>query len=190
MPVAHLTLHAFGTWTEDHPRGYVQRGQGLQPPSPRLHRARRALQTQPPARFDRAHHRLLGDTMRATLDHRGLRPHGLAITPNHLHLIFSFPEPQCTCPSPGYVTGAASGDSSRSYPCRRGCPARVHAEAAAGRIKKDAGYALARAADTRGHKVFSRGWDLSPVRSAPHLDHLLQVYLPRHRTQGGTVTIF
>lgn len=197
MPVYHLTFHAYGTWNEDHPKGYVQRGQGLKPPSPELNRARRALQKQPPARFDPPHHPVIQNAVRDTLQHRRLRPHGLAITPTHLHLIFSFPHPLCTCTtprspgSPGNVSGAPPTVSGACpQHCRPTCPARVHAESAARRLKKDVGFALADDASTRGRKWLSRGWDLTPVRTPPHLAHLLTHYLPQHESQAGTVTLF
>ena len=36
MPVYLATVHAYGSWQEDHPKGFVQHGEGLKDPSPGL----------------------------------------------------------------------------------------------------------------------------------------------------------
>ncbi len=183
MPVYHLTVHAFGSWTENHPRGYVQRSEGLKPPNERLHRARRALQKQPAVRFDATQQALIHEAALATMKRRDIRLHAAAVTATHAHLILSYHHPLCTCRSPASACGAPP-----DY-CQRGCPARTSAEKAAGRFKKNAGMALSSSAPAVGRRWFSRGWDLTPVRTPQHLSHLMTDYLPAHTAEGGLVRI-
>jgi len=197
VPVYHLTHHAFGSWTEDHPSGYVQRGRGLQPPSDRLHRARRAAQQQPAVRFTPKQQALILDTAAATLDRAGLRLHAAAVCPTHVHLVFSFTAPACHCVDGsrqkprqrlrGYgVSGGGYDPAATPIHRVRTCDARRHAEQITRRLKRDAGLAVADAAAIRGRKWFSRGWDLTPVRTPEHLTFLQTDYLPRHETdQAG-----
>ena len=42
MPVYHITLHAYRSWSPDHPRGYTRRGKGYQKPDPEQARKRLA----------------------------------------------------------------------------------------------------------------------------------------------------
>jgi hypothetical protein len=53
MPAILITVHAYRSWSEDNPRGYVQRGRrGIQPPSRKLATHRAAVATHPPVQFD------------------------------------------------------------------------------------------------------------------------------------------
>ncbi len=175
MPVYHLTLHAYGSWTEDHPDGYVQRDEGLKQPNPKLNEARRKLQKQEAARFDAAYHEMLYDEWMNVCERNEATLHGVAITPTHIHVVLSFQSPACACGAMTY--------------CRKACPAYRHSADLATRFKKNAGMALRRATGEQGRKWFSRGWHLVPVRGHPHYHRLLHGYLPQHRGEAGTVWI-
>ncbi len=175
MPVYLVTCHAYRSWSEANPRGYVQRDEGLKPPSEKLARWRADHSGQPPMRFDDEQKRLLLDVVEELADEDGLTLHGASATATHLHKLVSFQSPMCSC-------GAADH-------CRKGCPARGCAEAFATHVKRVGGCRLAKAAAVRGRKWFSHGWDVTPVRGRGHFDHLVKVYLPGHRDEGGVVRI-
>lgn len=89
MPVYLLTLHAYRSWREDDPRGYVQRGKaGVQKPNAGLARYRDSTAKQPPAGFD-AHDLIIG-AVRDVCGHRDWRPHGVSVTPTHVHVLVSW----------------------------------------------------------------------------------------------------
>jgi hypothetical protein len=103
---------------------------------------------------------------------RSMRLHATATVTTHIHKLFSFRSPACTC-------GASEF-------CRRDCEARKLAERFITRAKQKMGQQLAKYDGTVGRPWFSRGWDLSPVRDRGHLDYLMETYLPDHeRFQGG-----
>ena len=172
MPVYLLTVHAYRSWREDHPRGYVQHGKGLREPRPEPAQWRDGAAKHPPARFSPAQQTALQATAELIASERGARLHSLATCSTHVHLLLSFADPPCTC-------GTAEH-------CRRGCPARKHVESITTRCKQKMGQRLARDAGTRGRPWFSRGRDVTPVRGREHFDHLIADYLPDHeQTQGG-----
>lgn len=177
MPVYHLTIHAFGSWQEDHPKGYVQRGSGLKLPSGSLDAARRGLQKQAAVRFESEWYSLLREELVQVAERYGVRLHGLAVTPTHLHVVLSFRSPACAC-------GALDNRH-----CGKSCEAYRYAAGFATRFKRNAGMALRRESGRDGLKWFSRGWHLSRVRDREHLAQLLDVYLPEHRGQVGAVWI-
>lgn len=177
VPVYHLTIHAYGSWQEDDPKGFVQRGEGLKRPSTALNTARRKRQTQDAAQFERDCHALLRDELRAVAERFGLELHGVAVTPTHLHVVLSFHSPACECRTSG------------SAYCVKRCPAYQHGTDFATRFKRNAGMALRKASGRDGVKWFSRGWHLLPVRDREHLERLLREYLPGHREQAGSVWV-
>jgi hypothetical protein len=52
VPVYHFTLHAYRSWSPDHPRGYTQRGKGYQPPDAEQAEKYDQRAKQPVATFD------------------------------------------------------------------------------------------------------------------------------------------
>jgi hypothetical protein len=179
MPRYLLTLHAYRSWSEDHPRGYVQRRAGLKPPSPNLAHHRAAAADWPPVRFTREQQALLHHHARLIAKERNVCLHATCTTRTHLHVVLAFQSPACPC-------GAQT-----DY-CHKPCPARQTAADFSTRLKRKAGQQLAIQAATAGtgRKYFSRGRDLKPIRTPDHLHHLLTHYLPRHVTeQAGTLRL-
>lgn len=167
MPVYLLTIHAYRSWPEDHKRGYVQRGKGLQPPDPDRARWRNDHASQPPARFDQRQQQLIQTVISTSIDDL----YACATTPTHIHILFAFRSPACQC-------GAAAH-------CNKRCPARTHVQTIATPLKRNLGARLAEQARVKGRKWLSRGCDITPVRDQKHLGHLLAAYLPDHARQNG-----
>ncbi len=59
MPAYLFTFHAYRSWNADNPRGFVQRGKGIQPPNDKLARAYNAVAVAAPMIFRREHQRIL-----------------------------------------------------------------------------------------------------------------------------------
>lgn len=169
MPVYLLTAHAYRSWREDHRKGYVQRGEGLREASEGMAQWRAEQAKHEEVRFERSVQEAMHEVVVAIAREREVRLHACVTTPTHLHVLVSFRSPACTC-------GVWEH-------CRKGCEGRGHAEGVLVRMKRKMGQTIAKAEGTRGRPWFSRGWDLKPVRSQQHFDHLMQVYLPRHETE-------
>ncbi len=177
MPVYLMTTHAYGTWSEAHRSGYVQRDEGLNPPSERLAHWRRDQAKHGPAAFSPDLQAIILAVAEAIAKERDVTLHASTATKTHVHQLISFRGPACTCGAFGH--------------CSAACPARAHAEAVLTRMKQKMGQAVAKHEGTKGRKWFSRGWDLTPVRDREHFDHHLATYLPKHATrEGGTVKIY
>ena len=177
MPVYLMTVHAYGTWSEDHRNGYVQRDAGLKPPSERLAEWRRRRARHEPAEFTPDLQELLIATAEEIAQEKGVQLHASTATKTHVHELIAFRSPACTC-------GASDH-------CYAACPGRAHAETILTRLKRKMGQAVAKHEGTKGRPWFSRGWDLTPVRDRDHFDHHLRTYLPKHATrEGGKVKIF
>jgi hypothetical protein len=172
MAVYLGTSHAYRSWDEDHPKGYVQRDEGLREPSESLAQWRGRQAKDPPARFSLELQEVLHGVIVEIAQERRVRLHAVGSTRTHVHKLFSFRSPACPC-------GASEF-------CKPGCPARRFAEALMTRVKRKMGQQLAKRSDTCGRRWFSRGWDLTPVRNRGHFDYLVATYLPDHqRRQGG-----
>ena len=182
MPVYLLTVHAYGSWSEAHDRGYVQRRLGPRDPSESLARHRRGLRRWPPVEFDAGCRRTIVEVIRELAEEGELRLHAVAVTPSHAHVLLSFRRPGCEC-GPGGPASACGASGERF--CTRQCPARSRAEAWATRLKRVAGLRLARAARTSGRPYWSRGWDLRRVVDPVHYHDLVTRYLPDHVRQTG-----
>lgn len=88
MPIFHFTYHTYRSWREDNPKGYVQRGKpGVQPPSKPLAAHRAMLAEDPPVVFERGQQRAVVGYAQELTGRRGWVPHGIAVTPNHIHLV-------------------------------------------------------------------------------------------------------
>jgi hypothetical protein len=177
MPVYFVTCHAYRSWSEANPRGYVQRDEGLKPPSDKLAkwRVERAdLRGQPPTRFDDDQKKLLLDVIEELCGEHALQLYGSSCTATHLHMLIGFEAPSCQC----------GADAEH---CRATCDAKAHADDWATHVKRIGGFRLARMAHVRGRKWFGRGWDVTPVRNLQHWRHLHRVYLSKHEAVGGLV---
>lgn len=59
MPVYLFTIHAYQSWMPDNPRGFVERGKGIQPPNKNVAKAYRAAATESPFLFGEFEQRVL-----------------------------------------------------------------------------------------------------------------------------------
>jgi hypothetical protein len=180
VPVYHLTIHTYGSWQEDHPKGYVQRGEGLKPSSTGLAKYRDKIQRHPSVELSETLQSVLARGIRRSVQRAELRGHALVTNPNHAHVIVSFPEPMCTC-RPSLTKRAVWASD-----CGPGCPARGRADAFIGGTKKHCGSRLAVASGTSGRPYLSRGWNRKRVRDREHFKYLVAVYLPKHIQQNGS----
>jgi hypothetical protein len=171
MPVYLFTIHAYRSWSEGNPRGYVQRDEGLKPSSANLATWREENSSHDPARFDLGDQRLLHEILVAIVAEKNCRLHAGSTTPTHVHGLTSFAEPACGCDGAEW--------------CRRGCESRDYAEKFITRLKQKMGQALAKKYQTNGRPYFSRGWDLTPIRRMPHFRYHIETYLPKHAKEGG-----
>jgi hypothetical protein len=177
MPVYLITSHAYGSWSEDHPNGYVQRDEGLKPSAPGLAKWRDDHSSHGPAEFDHDSQLAILDIVEQITAEKQTHLHGAAATKTHVHKLISFRSPACTCGATNY--------------CKPDCAARVFAEKVATRLKQKMGQAVAKLNSTNGRPWFSRGWDLSRVADKAHFDYLLGTYLPKHATrENGIVRIY
>jgi hypothetical protein len=167
-----LTVHAYRSWSEDNPLGYVQRDEGLKEPSKDLADWRAEQAKQPESRFERGAQDVLQQVMVAIAREHQLTLHACATCPTHVHGLISFRNPACECGASDF--------------CASDCNAREHAERFAARLKRKMGLGVAKHEGTFGRKWFSRGWDLTPVRKQEHFTYLVEEYLPDHQaTQAG-----
>lgn len=172
MPVYLLTAHAYRSWREDDPRGYVQHGEGLKSPDAERARWRERAAKQPPVRFELAAQAAMQGEVPVVTKAEHVTLYAVATCPTHVHTLVAFETPPCTCDGGRY--------------CLAECPGRDRADNVMTRIKQCLGRRLALEANVRGRRWFSRGGDVTPVRNREHLRHLLSEYLPDHEvTQGG-----
>jgi hypothetical protein len=174
MPVYMLTAHAYRSWREDHPRGYIQRGDGLKDPNPQLAAWRSRHATDDEARFEREAQITLHAVAVEIAREKAVRLHACATCPTHVHCVISFRNPACTC------------GASMKY-CAPDCPARGRADDVMIRMKRKMGQVLATLHGTCGRRWFSRGWDRTPVKARPHFDYLMTEYLPKHQTEQAGI---
>jgi hypothetical protein len=177
MPVYLCTTHAYRSWEEDHPNGYVQRDEGLKPPSENLRRWRSEHALHEPVRFSKELQSLIIDVVEHISIEKCARLHAVAATRTHVHSLISFRSPACIC--------------GVSEHCWRNCASRAFAEKFIIRAKQKCGQAIAQHQQTKGRPWFSRGWDLTPVRNKSHFDYLITTYLPKHeKRENGMLRIF
>jgi hypothetical protein len=173
VPVYLLTAHAYLSWREDDPLGYVQRREGLREPSVALARDRLQRARHPEVRFERAMQVLLHRVCAEIALERKVTLHAQATCPTHVHVLVSFRSPACTC-------GAVNH-------CARDCDARQFADQTMARMKRKMGQALAEHGATRNRPWFSRGWDRTKVSGNEHFTHLIATYLPDHGNAQGKI---
>lgn len=150
MPVYLITFHAYRSWSEDNPRGYVQRGQpGIQPPSSALERYRNKIAKRMPVRFSLSQRQQLLEMYCDICTRRSWTPYAGAITDTHLHLLLSWK----TWQPLKHVTWT---------------------------LKRLLGMSLSKQANVTGSQWFSRGCDRKRIHDHDHFTHLMDTYLPRH----------
>lgn len=90
MPAYHFTLHAYGTWLPNKPKGYVHRKQGIQPRDDALARCYRANQKQTTIHFTLDQQHEIAATLRVAGKHLDAIIHCIAIEPTHIHVVISW----------------------------------------------------------------------------------------------------
>jgi REP element-mobilizing transposase RayT len=156
MPVALITIHAYRSWTEDNPRGYVQRGTpGVQRPNERLATHRAMIAKHPRVLFEAGQRALLIKAAAEVCASLTWRLHAAAVTPTHIHLLVSWKQRDTLVREISTL------------------------------LKRKLGNRLSRRKGSRGNRWFSRGVDETPVRDRRHFDHLCGQYLPQHVEQNG-----
>ena len=90
MPVYLFTYHAYRSWMPDRPEGFVQEGQGVEAPNPRLAESYTEAAGHLPFQFEPATQRFLIVSAIDVCRHRDWRLHGGATEPTHLHLLLSW----------------------------------------------------------------------------------------------------
>lgn len=159
MAVHLLTFHAYRSWSEDNPRGYVQKNiEGVQPPSVGLARHRVKLAKDKPVRFSDAQKRVLIEGGQEICDRRDWILYAASATSSHVHLLVGWKQQQ-------------SLDKA------------IHT------LKRLLGLALSRNEGSSGNRWFSRGSDRKRVIDRRHFDHLIEVYLPKHEQEQGLIWI-
>ena len=150
MPVYLFTYHAYLSWLPDRPRGFVQKGKGIQPQNEPLADAYRAAAAHEAVLFDAATQcRLIRKTL-AVCQGDKFRLHGASTEPTHLHLVVSW------------------RDESQVF-------AKVR-----GRIKNLLSLDLSRRAGVTGRPWFAGEASRKRVGDERHFRHLIDEYLPRH----------
>ena len=171
MPVFMITLHAYRSWSEDNFAGYYQRGErGLHAPDADLAHRRSRLADQPPQRFSQHQKQLIVEQSLDIITRRSLRLHAASCTPTHAHLIASW-------------FGKEDFFAGITEPMPQ-------AKHLAKKIKNILATLLSKQDNTTGKRWFSRGSDCTPIDDREHLNHLLEIYLPKHRAEGGILKIF
>jgi len=90
MPVYHFTLHAYRSWSPNHPRGYTRLNEGYQSPDPDRAREYDERARFEPVVFDRKIQEIV---ILGTIDicrRRGWRLHGIGTDANHVHMVVSW----------------------------------------------------------------------------------------------------
>lgn len=90
MPVATLSLHAYGTWLPDRPQGFYHHSRGLAPSNPDLARAYRRQQREREAVLSDEVQQSLISLLIEAAEHKLLTPYGLATDRSHFHALFGW----------------------------------------------------------------------------------------------------
>ena len=90
MPCYLITLHAYGSWLPDRPRGYVKRKQGILPRDDHMRHLYRLNANDTQVVFDRPIQQILIDAGFEACQHQDHRPHMIATDPTHFHLLVSW----------------------------------------------------------------------------------------------------
>jgi hypothetical protein len=92
VAVYHFTLHAFGTWRADHPRGYTIREEGYQTPDAEEQKRREDDLSQRVIAFDEPMQRILVAGAHDICQRRGWTLHGAGNDRTHFHALISWKE--------------------------------------------------------------------------------------------------
>ena len=158
MPVYLITAHSYRSWNADNPRGYVQRGRGIQPPDPEKAQRFDQLARQERVRFYLDLHPTIIDGCRDICHRRGWRLHQVVVVSSHVHALVSWRDRATTW------------------------------HVARDTIKRLLGWMLAKHTSLTGRKWFSRGGSRKRVRDRDHFNYLMTDYLPKHAMgrRGGS----
>ncbi len=155
MPVYLFTLHAYRSWRADNPRGYIQHDQRGVQPPNPQLSAHRESIAKHPAVSFNKRQRSL--LMRSSVEIAGRHRWSLhAVAVTTTHV---------------HLLISWSDQAEEKQVCTT--------------LKRLLGLALSKDAGTTGNRWFSRGRDAKRIADRKHLDHLVNVYLPGHQSQGG-----
>src|SRR6476661_5211617 len=88
MSIYLLTIHTYRSWTEDNPRGYVQRGEpGIQPPRPKLAEHRASIARHGPVKLSLDQMCLAIEVAREVCETLDVIPIAASFTASHLHIV-------------------------------------------------------------------------------------------------------
>lgn len=186
MPVLLVTMHAYRSWPEGDPRGYVRHGLGLQPTNEKIQNWRAGHAGQPPNRFGRAEQKLIHGLLPEIGEDQEVELFAVSVTPTHVHAVVSFVSPMCDCSAGPRVDTRGSAKKHHD----KSCAAWKKGHDFAVKAKRVIGGRLSKATQQPGRKWFSRGEDISPVWDRQHLRYLLTRYLPKHEGEGGLVKVY
>lgn len=90
MPVYLFTFHAYRSWMPDHPRGYVLRGEGIQPPSEKQWAQYTRNAAHPEVEFDELARLVMVSTSKYICKKNRWRLHQIRVVPSHVHVLVSW----------------------------------------------------------------------------------------------------
>lgn len=151
MPVALFSYHSYGSWLPNRKQGYVERHKGIQEPNGKLATIQRRLLKHEPFLFDGEVQRILIERFITICREEDYRAHAAATEPSHIHVLVGWRDFKM----PQKKVGA--------------------------RIKNLLSLHLSRKSGKMGYDWFSRGQSREQVTSRSHFEHLVNVYLPKHR---------
>ncbi len=95
MPVYHITLHAYRTWSPAKPQGYLRHHE-LLPQDYEMAGKYDEAAAQSPVQFDPQQQQLLIDAVRDIAPRRDWRVHIVGVTATHLHVLISWRDEDIT----------------------------------------------------------------------------------------------
>ncbi len=90
MPAYLFTFHAYRSWNADRPRGFVQKGRGIQPPNTALANYYDQQAKQVPVQFEKHQQQVMLWIAWDACCRRGWRLHAASFDPSHLHILVSW----------------------------------------------------------------------------------------------------
>lgn len=90
MAVYLFTIHSYASWLQDNPRGYTEKGKGVQPPSKELGDLVRRSLAHEPVIFNQQMQELLVSATVNLCEEKNWRLHQIRATTTHIHILVSW----------------------------------------------------------------------------------------------------